>query len=50
MKYNLHNLTIEELILLMEEAEDKLKINPLDSRALEDYNIYYNMIEKLKNA
>lgn len=45
-----HNLTLEEMILLLEEAEDKLKENPLDSRALSDYNKYFNLIQRLENA
>lgn len=39
-------LTIEELTLLMEEAEDKLKENPLDSSANSDYNYFFNMIQE----
>lgn len=45
-----HNLTLEELILLMEAAEDKLKENPLNAGALRDFNRYYNLIQRLENA
>lgn len=49
-KYNLHNLTIEELMLLREEAEDKLNKNPLDAKALSEYNNYSELIMRLENA
>lgn len=38
--------TLEELTLLLEEADDRLKENPLDSRALSDYNKYFNLIQE----
>jgi hypothetical protein len=50
MKTDLHNLTLEELILLMEAADDRLQNNPLDAKALSDYNLYYNLIQRLENA
>jgi hypothetical protein len=49
-KYRLENLTVEELTLLLEEADDRLKEKPLDSRALSDYNMYSMLIRKLENA
>lgn len=45
-----HRMTIEELTLLMEEAEDKLKINPLDPSANSDYNKFFNMIQERDRA
>lgn len=49
-KYRLQNLTLEELMLLREDAEDKLNKNPLDERALYDYNIYSEAIMRLEYA
>jgi hypothetical protein len=49
-KYSLGSLTLEELILLREEAEDKLNKNPLDGKALSEYNLYSEMILRLENA
>lgn len=45
-----HNLTLEELILLMEAADDKLKENPLNAAALRDFNKYSNLIQQRENA
>lgn len=45
-----HNLTMEELMLLREAADDRLNINPLDAKALSDYNYYSNLIMRLENA
>lgn len=49
-KYRISNLSVEELLILKEEVEDKLKENPLDSRALSDYNLYSELIMRLENA
>jgi len=37
-------------MLLREDAEDKLNKNPLDERALYDYNIYSEAIMRLEYA
>ena len=49
-KYSLGSLTLEELMLLREEAEDKLNKNPLDAKALSEYNNYSELIMRIENA
>jgi hypothetical protein len=45
-KEELDNLTLEEIMLLREEMDDRITNNPLDSSANVRYNIYSQIIEE----
>jgi len=46
IKDDLDNCTLEEIMLMREEMDDRLKRNPLDSSANSRYNIYSQIIEE----
>ena len=45
-KDDLDKLTLEEIMLMREEMDERLTKNPLDSSANSRYNIYSQIIEQ----